>query len=200
MLPHKGTPSKIKVCSFRNFAKLILPLVIFLSLTIFFGYSLKNTNHTKLPSVLIGRPIPDYDFLPMDGLNRDGAPVRGFVQSNRNHDAPMVINFFASWCAPCIQEHSVLKKLKKQTGIRMIGINYKDRPDDGLHFLTRFGNPFDEVGRDDNGRGSLEWGVYGIPETFIVNKQGRIIYRHVGPIDKIQLQNKIVPMINELLR
>ncbi|NQX80324.1 MAG: DsbE family thiol:disulfide interchange protein, partial [Hyphomicrobiaceae bacterium] len=130
---------------------LALPFLVFIALIFIFGISLKKSDLSELPSVLVGKVVPDYDFPPLDGLNKDGVPVRGFKGSDRAHKTPLAINFFASWCAPCIQEHPVLKQLGSETGIRMIGINYKDRVDDGLRFLKRLGNPFDQVGVDLDG-------------------------------------------------
>jgi cytochrome c biogenesis protein CcmG, thiol:disulfide interchange protein DsbE len=107
----------------------------------------------------------------------------------------VVVNFFASWCVPCVQEHPVLGDLKKRTGVRLLGINHKDPEPGGLRFLTRLGNPFDAVGVDGSGRISIEWGVYGMPETFVVDGQGRIVFKHVGPLSAEALESRVMPAI-----
>jgi len=182
----------------RRLGWLALPLAIFALMAIMLSFALRSGDPSRLPSVLVGKPAPAYDFPPLDGLSRDGRQVPGFARGDRTHGAPTVVNFFASWCTPCLQEHPVLKKLKADTGVRMVGINYKDRAPGGLRFLTRLGNPFDLVGTDNDGRGALEWGVYGMPETFILDGKGNIVYKHVGPIGEVDLQQKIIPVIKHI--
>jgi cytochrome c biogenesis protein CcmG, thiol:disulfide interchange protein DsbE len=106
-----------------------------------------------------------------------------------------VVNFWASWCAPCVQEHPLLIELKRRTGVRLYGINYKDQTAAARRFLGRYGNPFKAVGVDSDGRAAIEWGVYGMPETFVVNGEGRIVYKHVGPISPEALETKLIPAI-----
>ena len=108
-----------------------------------------------------------------------------------------VVNFWASWCLPCVQEHPILTELKKRTNVRMLGVNHKDPDPGGLKFLLRYGNPFDAVGVDGNGRASIEWGVYGMPETFVVDGRGRIAYKHVGPITPELMTRVLIPAIEK---
>lgn len=182
----------------RQLVWFFIPLAIFAAMAIMFAFALLgNVDPSRLPSALMGKQAPRYDFPPLEGLMKDGMPVPGFVQTDLADGKATVVNFFASWCGPCIQEHPLLKNLKQHTNVRMVGINYKDRPPGGLRFLKRLGNPFDHVGVDASGRGAIEWGVYGMPETFIVNGKGRIIYKHVGPIDEATLRDKIIPAVKQ---
>ena len=105
------------------------------------------------------------------------------------------MNFWASWCVPCVQEHPLLVALKERTGVRLYGVNYKDQAAAARRFLGRYGNPFTAVGVDGDGRAAIEWGVYGMPETFVVDGKGRIVYKHVGPITPETLETKIIPAI-----
>ena len=111
-----------------------------------------------------------------------------------------IVNVFASWCVPCRQEHPQIVKLSEDDRLQMVGINHKDANKNALGFLAELGNPYDAVGVDRSGRASIEWGVYGIPETFIVNAQSKIIFKHVGPISENDLTQKIMPIIEDALK
>ena len=111
-----------------------------------------------------------------------------------------MLNFWASWCAPCVEEHPQLVALKGRRGIAVVGVNVKDDPTAARQFLNRYGNPFSMIGADRVGRGSIEWGVYGTPETFILNGKGLITYKHVGPISNDALEKKILPAIEAARR
>jgi cytochrome c biogenesis protein CcmG/thiol:disulfide interchange protein DsbE len=174
----------------------VVPVLLFAAMAIVFGFSLTSGDPTKLPSALIGKPVPNVDFVPVEGIqSADGTPLSGVSASNLKSGEVTVVNFWASWCVPCVQEHPVLVELAKQPGVKVVGINYKDPPPAGRRFLGRYGNPFAAVGADPLGRGAIEWGVYGMPETFVVDKAGRIAYKHVGPISMDALQSKILPAI-----
>jgi cytochrome c biogenesis protein CcmG/thiol:disulfide interchange protein DsbE len=135
---------------------------------------------------------------PVAGLVRDGAPVPGLSPEAFKGEVTLV-NVWASWCVPCHDELPLLMKLADDKRIRLVGINYKDQPDNARRFLGRYGNPFVAVGADANGRGSIEWGVYGVPETFIVGRDGRIAYKLVGPITEANLAKTLKPAIEKAL-
>lgn len=133
-------------------------------------------NISKLPSALIGKPAPTIALPPLDGLSLPGldpATLKGKVT---------LVNVFASWCAPCRDEHPELIELAKRKDIQLIGLNYKDRDENARRFLGTLGNPYSAVGVDASGRAGVEWGVYGVPETFVIAPDGTIAYKHVGPI------------------
>jgi cytochrome c biogenesis protein CcmG/thiol:disulfide interchange protein DsbE len=175
---------------------LIWPLAIFMVLAALFVFALRAGDPSKLPSALIGKMAPPTELKPIEGLT-DGAghPVAGFTSLDLAQGEVSVVNFWATWCVPCVEEHPVLVRLKEKTGVRVFGINYKDQPAAARRFLGRYGNPFVAVGADGNGRTAIEWGVYGMPETFIVDGKGRIAFKHVGPITAEALEAKIIPAI-----
>ena len=175
---------------------LIWPLAIFAVLAIVFAFALRGGDPSKLP-VRADR---------QDGARHRarrawrasptaGRPVGGFTSADLAKGQVSVVNFWASWCVPCVQEHPVLVALKERTGVRVYGVNYKDQAAAARRFLGRYGNPYFAVGVDGNGRAAIEWGVYGMPETFIVDGEGRIAYKHVGPITPESLETSIIPAI-----
>jgi len=172
----------------------VVPIIIFAALAIVFGLSLQSGDPSKLPSALIGKPVPKIDFEPMTGLKQGGQPVPSIKAADLAAGSPTVVNFWASWCGPCLQEHPFLIQLAK-SGTKVVGINYKDPPPGGRRFLGRHGSPYSAVGIDPNGRGAIEWGVYGMPETFVVDGAGRITFKHVGPISAEILETKLMPAI-----
>jgi cytochrome c biogenesis protein CcmG/thiol:disulfide interchange protein DsbE len=174
---------------------LIWPLGIFAVLAVIFAFALRSGDPSKLPSALIGRTVPGLELPALEGLADGGRPVGGFAATELANGEVSVVNFWASWCVPCVQEHPVLVALKERTGIRVYGVNYKDQAAAARRFLGRYGNPYSAVGVDGNGRAAIEWGVYGMPETFIVNGKGKIAYKHVGPITPEALEAKIIPAI-----
>jgi len=165
----------------RRSLLVLAPLVIFGALALLFLFRLGAGDTTKIPSALIGRPAPETALPPLDNLFAAGKPVPG-LDPAQFKDRVTVVNVWASWCVPCHDEAPLLMALAKDTRIQIVGINYKDTPDNARRFLGRYGNPFSAVGFDAKGRASIEWGVYGVPETFVVGKDGRIAYKLVGPI------------------
>jgi cytochrome c biogenesis protein CcmG, thiol:disulfide interchange protein DsbE len=159
----------------------LLPLALFLALAALFFVRLGAGDSSRLPSALIGRPAPATDMPAVTGLLRDGKPLPGIAAADF-HGAVTLVNVWASWCVPCHDEAPFLTRLAEDTRIRLVGINYKDNADNARRFLGRYGNPFVAAGSDANGRASMEWGVYGVPETFIVGRDGRIAFKLVGPI------------------
>ena len=175
----------------------LLPLVVFLALAALFFVRL-GVDDSHIPSALLGHPAPATDLGPVPGLTaRDGTPLPGLAANFTG--AVTVVNVWASWCVPCHDEAPLLGALAEDGRIRLVGINYKDQPDNARRFLGRYGNPYAAVGADQNGRASIEWGVYGVPETFIVGRDGRIAYKLVGPITEANLQTIVKPEIEKAL-
>jgi cytochrome c biogenesis protein CcmG/thiol:disulfide interchange protein DsbE len=159
----------------RRILLAVLPLVALVALVAVFALNM-DRDPGLVRSVLIDKPAPDITLPAVAGLGVNGldnAMLEGQVT---------VVNVFASWCIPCRDEHPLLTRLKAETGVRFAGINQKDAPENAAKFLAELGNPYDAVGADSNGRVSIDWGVYGVPETFVVNAAGTITYKHVGPI------------------
>ena len=176
----------------------LLPLVAFLGLAALFFFRLGAGDPSRIPSALIGREAPATDLPAVAGLERNGEPVPGIVPADFKN-AVTVLNVWASWCVPCRDEAPVLLKLAADKRIRLVGINYKDQADNARRFLGRFGNPFAASGADANGRAAIEWGVYGVPETFIVGRDGRIAYKLVGPLTPENLEQVMKPQIEKAL-
>jgi cytochrome c biogenesis protein CcmG/thiol:disulfide interchange protein DsbE len=176
----------------------LLPLVLFLALAALFFFRLGAGDPSRLPSVLIGREAPPTELPPVAGLERNGEPVPGIVPADFK-GAVTVLNVWASWCVPCRDEAALLVGLSGDKRIRLVGINYKDQPDNARRFLGRFGNPFSASGADANGRAAIEWGVYGVPETFIVGRDGKIAYKLVGPLTPENLERVVKPEIEKAL-
>ena len=182
----------------RRFGIVAMPLLVFLAMAGLFGLALTSGDPSKLPSALIGRPAPMINLPALAGaVDAGGQPTPGFQTAELATGQVTVVNFWASWCAPCVAEHPLLTELKAKANVRLFGVNYKDPQSGGRRFLGRYGNPFAAIGVDAGGRGAIEWGVYGMPETFIVDGQGRIVYKHVGPLTDEAIATKLVPMINK---
>jgi cytochrome c biogenesis protein CcmG/thiol:disulfide interchange protein DsbE len=179
----------------RGFGWVAAPALIFAAVAMLFAFALTSGDPSKLPSALIGKPVPQTEFPALEGLQNAGAPVSGFTSADLGHGKVSVVNFWASWCGPCVEEQPLLIELQQRSGVDLYGINYKDQTTSARRFLGRYGNPFKAVGTDANGRGAIEWGVYGMPETFVVNGQGTIAYKHVGPVTKESMETKLLPAI-----
>ena len=176
----------------------LLPLLLFLALAALFLFRLGAGDPSKLPSALIGRPVPATDLPPVAGLVRDGKPVPGIANTDFN-GAVTLVNVWASWCVPCHDEAPILMTMAQDKRFRIVGINYKDQPENARRFIGRYGNPFVAVGADGNGRASIDWGVYGVPETFVVGRDGRIAFKLVGPISADNLERTLKPAIEKAL-
>lgn len=174
---------------------LIWPLAIFIILAMVFALALSSGDPSRLPSALIGRPAPVVVLPALEGLSEGARTIEGFSSADLANGEVSVVNFWASWCAPCVQEHPLLVALGERMGVKLYGVNYKDQAATARRFLGRYGNPFAAVGVDSNGRAAIEWGVTGMPETFIVNGKGEIVYKHIGPISAATLDSKIIPMV-----
>jgi cytochrome c biogenesis protein CcmG/thiol:disulfide interchange protein DsbE len=176
----------------------MLPLVAFLALAALFLYRLGTGDPSKLPSALIGRMAPATDLPAIEGLTRDDKPVPGLNSVIFTGNVTLV-NVWASWCVPCHDEAPLLDKLAQDKRIQIAGINYKDVPENARRFLNRYGNPFVASGVDANGRASIDWGVYGVPETFVIGRDGAIAYKLIGPITAENLVKVLQPEIEKAL-
>jgi cytochrome c biogenesis protein CcmG/thiol:disulfide interchange protein DsbE len=176
----------------------LIPLLAFLALAALFMYRLGAGDPSRIPSALIGHLAPAINLPPLPGLERDGKPVPGLDGAAFKGEVTL-LNVWASWCLPCRDEAPLLLALAADRRIRIAGINYKDQPDNARRFLGRYGNPFVVNGTDGNGRASIEWGVYGVPETFVVGRDGRIAYKLIGPITPENLEKALKPAIEKAL-
>ena len=169
---------------------LILPSVFFLLILLIFFYLLIiDRNPSELPSALLNKDVPKFET---ESLLKN----ENFVSSKEFGNEITLVNLFAAWCKPCRDEHVYIKRFSNEEGIKVIGINYKDNPKKAIQWLKESGNPYSNIAVDKSGRIAIDWGVYGIPETFIVNSKGFIKYRHVGPVTK-KIYKKINLIINE---
>ena len=176
----------------------LAPLLLFLGLVAIFLISMFSGDPSRIPSALIGHPAPQTALPPVAGLDRNGEPVPG-IDPARFKGAVTVMNVWASWCVPCHDEAPLLMQLAHDPRLRVVGINYKDEPENARRFLGRYGNPFAAAGADANGRAAIEWGVYGVPETFVIGRDGRIAHKLVGPITPENLDTVIKPEIEKAL-
>jgi cytochrome c biogenesis protein CcmG/thiol:disulfide interchange protein DsbE len=173
---------------------LALPLIVFIALAALLLLRLFGGDPSKIPSALIGKEVPAFSLPPVAGLLRDGAPVPGLASADLQGRVT-VVNVWASWCGPCRIEHPLLMALASDPAIRLVGINYKDDPENARRFLGGLGNPYAAVGADREGRIAIDWGVYGVPETFVVGPDGRIAYKHVGPLSAEAVATLLKPAI-----
>lgn len=178
----------------RRSIVVLLPLLVFLALAGLFFLRLGGGDPSRVPSALIGREAPTTNLPALDGIAHNGAPVPSLTDQTFKGKVS-VVNVWASWCVPCHEEAPLLTRLSEDKRIQLVGINYKDEPDNARRFLNRYGNPFAVVGVDAAGRASIDWGVYGVPETFVVGRDGRIAYKLIGPITADNLARVLEPEI-----
>jgi cytochrome c biogenesis protein CcmG/thiol:disulfide interchange protein DsbE len=176
-----------------------LPLVVFAALAAIFWFRLGSGDPSHIPSALIGHLAPQTPLPPLEGLSSNGAPIPGLDPSVFKGKVSLV-NVWASWCVPCHDEAPLLTELGRDPRLQIVGINYKDSADNARRFLGRYGNPFGVVGVDTNGRASIEWGVYGVPETFIVGREGTIVYKLVGPVTSDNINTVLRDEIDKALK
>jgi cytochrome c biogenesis protein CcmG/thiol:disulfide interchange protein DsbE len=176
----------------------LIPLFVFLGLAVLFFIRLGAGDISRIPSVLIGRDAPVTILPGITGLERDGKPMPGLdADTFKGHVS--VLNVWASWCIPCRTEAPLLMKLPSDQRVRIVGINQRDANADARRFLARYGNPFSAIGVDANNRASIEWGVYGVPETFLVGRDGRVIYKLIGEVTPENLETVLKPKIEAAL-
>ncbi len=147
----------------------------------------------EIPSVMIDKPVPEFELAPIEGMEGPG-----LAAADLRTGQVTLVNFFASWCLPCLAEHPILTELVERDGVRLVGINYKNEAEEARAWLAELGNPYARIGADTSGRVGIDWGVYGLPETFVIDRGGRIRYRHVGPLDARTLERTIRPMLRKL--
>jgi cytochrome c biogenesis protein CcmG, thiol:disulfide interchange protein DsbE len=176
----------------------LVPLFVFLALAGLFLFRLSSGDPSIIPSALIGHPAPQTSLPPIAGLERDGAPVPGLDAASFK-GAVTVVNVWASWCVPCHDEAPLLMQLAQDNRVRVVGINYKDDAGNARRFLGRYGDPFAAAGADQSGRAAIEWGVYGVPETFVVGRDARIAYKLIGQITPDNLVSVLKPQIDKAL-
>ncbi len=167
-----------------------IPLIVFLVMAVFLGVGL-TMNPREIPSPLIGKPVPEFSLPPVKGgtLGLATADLRGEVS---------IVNVFASWCVACREEHPILMGIKEKGIVQLHGINYKDKPDDARAWLDDMGDPYTRIGADISGRVAIDWGVYGVPETFVIDRNGYIAYKHIGAVTPEVLRDKIMPLVAQL--
>jgi cytochrome c biogenesis protein CcmG, thiol:disulfide interchange protein DsbE len=171
-------------------ALFLLPLALFLVLAGYFAVSLRpDYDPHALPSALIGKEAPTFDLAGLNGQGVGRDALKG---------TPVLINFFASWCVPCREEHPLLMRLAEQEHLPLYGIDYKDRPEDAARLLSQLGDPYRRVGLDRDGRVGLDFGVYGVPETYVLDATGHIRKRFVGPLTAEQVDQELLPLLRSL--
>lgn len=172
----------------------LVPLFVFVALATVFLIRLETGGDPDaIPSALVGKPAPEFALSPLAGVDTPGLETGDFAGE------VTLVNIFASWCGPCRLEHPLLMELAKDQRIRLVGINYKDAPANARKFLEDLGNPYAAIGVDERGRTGIDFGVYGVPETFIVDGEGVIRYKFIGPISVEALDRVIRPEIDKVL-
>jgi cytochrome c biogenesis protein CcmG/thiol:disulfide interchange protein DsbE len=172
----------------------ILPVTVFLVLAVILYRGLSG-DPAEVPSVLINKPVPEFTLAPVEALN-----LPGLASTDLKKGDITLVNVWASWCVPCRTEHPLLMELARREDLRVVGINYKDDPENARRFLITLGVPFAAVGSDPNGRAAVDWGVYGVPESFLVDGEGVIRLKWIGPLTGEAIENEIIPKIGEIRR
>lgn len=171
----------------------LLPIALFAVLFAAFLWGLApDRNPREVPSALIDKSVPDFELPSVDGLDTPGLKTGDLTGD------VILVNFFASWCIPCRVEHPLLMTLAEEGEVQLVGINYRDKPEDAVAWLDELGNPYARIGADLKARTGIDWGVSGVPETFVIDPSGRIRYQHIGPIQPDALEGTIRPMIRKL--
>ena len=176
-----------------------LPVFVFSALGAFLYFQLFAGDPSRVPTALENKPVPEFALPALEGLSDTTGPVPGFASTDFQDGRVRVVNIWASWCVPCREEHPYITALAEDGRFDVFGLNYKDQPENARRFLGRYGNPFDAVGVDQRGRIGIDWGVYGVPETFIVDGQGRIVFKYIGPINQAILDEVMLPEIEKAL-
>lgn len=171
----------------------LLPVLVFAVVAGYFLWGLAPDRDPRdVPTVMTDKPTPDFDLPAVPGL---GLP--GLATADLATGKVVMVNFFASWCVPCRAEHPYLSAFVEKTGVPLYGINHRDKPEDAAAWLAELGNPYQRIGAD-SGRAAVEWGVTGVPETFVIDGQGRIRYHHRGPLVPEVIDRDLAPLLKEL--
>ncbi|WP_239025318.1 DsbE family thiol:disulfide interchange protein [Rhodoligotrophos defluvii] len=173
----------------------LVPAIVFALLALALFVRLQGDDPSKVPSPLVGRPVPDFALPGLAGLKSEGTPVPGFAASDLAKGEVSLVNVWASWCVPCREEHPLLMQIAAQQAVKLYGINYKDEQENARRFLGLLGNPYHAVGVDAQGKTAIELGFYGVPETFVVNGKGVITYKWIGPMTPEVIEKQIIPAI-----
>jgi cytochrome c biogenesis protein CcmG/thiol:disulfide interchange protein DsbE len=173
----------------------LVPILLFLVVAAIFLKGLQNDDPSRLPSALVGKPAPVFALPALEGT---GLP--GLASVDLSGDRPVLVNVWASWCGPCRVEHPILMALKARPDLRLVGINYKDQPDNARRFLASLGQPFSAIGADATGRAAIDWGVYGVPETFLVDRTGVVRFKWTGPLTAEAVTKALDPAIAAAMR
>ncbi|MBI3916040.1 MAG: DsbE family thiol:disulfide interchange protein [Betaproteobacteria bacterium] len=185
-----GESGDARAAGARRSVASFMPLLLFAGLAVLFGIGL-TLNPREVPSPLIGKPVPEFRLEPVKGrtLGLAANDLRGQVS---------LVNVFASWCTACREEHPLWMQIKADRNVPLHGLNYKDRPDDAARWLEELGDPYTRTGADLNGRVGIDWGVYGVPETFVVDKRGMIRHKVIGAVTRKILDEKVLPLVRRL--
>jgi cytochrome c biogenesis protein CcmG, thiol:disulfide interchange protein DsbE len=183
---------------FSRYAFAAIPLVVFATIAgiagkMLYDQDVNGKTIAEIPSALIGTKAPSLALPPLEGASLPAltsAAISGKLT---------LVNVFASWCVPCRDEHPLLKQLSQDPRIQIVAINYKDKSDNALRFLGELGNPYKAIGMDPNGKAAIDWGVYGIPESYLVAPDGTIVYKRVGPFDAQSIEQGLFPAIDKVL-
>lgn len=187
-----------KARGLSRYAVALIPLLVFGGIAataakMLYDQDFHGKDISEIPSALLGTKAPSLNLAPLEGSNLPAltdAAVKGKLT---------LVNVFASWCIPCRQEHPILKQLAADGRLNIVAINYKDKSENALQFLNELGNPFNAIGVDPNGKAAIDWGVYGVPESYLVAPDGTIIYKRVGPFDEISMKEGLFPAMEKVL-
>lgn len=190
-----GEPQAARRSRLARYGLALIPLIVFIGFAgvagkMLYDQDVNGRDISAIPSALIGKPAPSLSLPPLEGSNTAAltdAAIAGKLT---------LVNVFASWCVPCRQEHPILTELAKDSRLTVVGINYKDRQDNALRFLGELGNPYKAIGVDPNGKAAIDWGVYGIPESYLVGPDGTILYKKIGPFDAPSVARELLPAID----
>lgn len=175
-------------------ALFLVPLLLFAMIAGYFLWGLvSDRDPGRVPSMMVNKPVPAFELPPLDGLD-----VPGLASADLGNGEVAVVSFFASWCLPCRVEHPLLMTLAQHDGVRVFGIDFRDRPEDARRWLGELGNPYQRVGDDARGRTAIDFGASGVPETFVIDREGKIRHQHIGPLTADDIDREIMPLIEDL--